>query len=95
MNNNNIPQIDYNDYDFVQIPGTGRYRLAGKAFSKNGYLNLFLDGSDGGKRRGVVYPNTNFLGMQEVSVGSFLNVTFVASGTGRVYIKSIDVERTV
>lgn len=94
MNNKNIPQIDYSDYDFIQIPGSGRYRLVGKAFSKNGYLNLFLDGSDGGKRRGVVYPSTNFLGMQEVNVGSIINVTFVTANTGRVYIRSINVEKS-
>lgn len=84
-------EVNFEDYKYNNVPGSFIYRLRRKQMNHTGNMTLFLDGQNGVKHRGMVYPDRKFLGMKDINPGAKLKVDYVQSSTGSIYIRTIQV----
>ena len=84
--------VDFSEYHFNDHPGVFTYKLHKKLKTKNGNMSIFVQSVNGEKHQITLFPDSHFLGMKNVKVGSTIRVEFVVSKNGKVYAKSIEVK---
>ena len=83
--------IDTSDYRFFETEGTFIATLDLKVWG-NRMLENFLTLEDGRKIIACTFPQTNYLGLADIPLGSILEVTFKkAAKSGQVYIRKVTV----
>ena len=84
--------IVFSDYHFNNNPGIFTCKLQKKLKTKNGNMSIFVQTANGDKIQITLFPDNNFLGIDDISVGEKIKVEFVVSRNNRVYAKSISAE---
>ena len=84
-------RIKFSDYSFIDEEGTFTGQLDHKLYGKKNNIVAYITLEDGRKVIAVAYKDSNYQGLKDIEVDSFVEVTFSESKSGMMRLSGISV----
>ena len=84
-------RVNFDDYSFLKEAGTFTAKVDHKMYGKKDNMLVNLTLEDGRKIVAVAYKDSDYLGLDNIEVDSFVEVTFTQSQSGLIRLSEINV----